>query len=281
MQVFLSGEADILISTSIIESGLDIPRANTIFIDRADRFGLADLHQLRGRVGRYRHQASAYLLYDAHNPPRGDAALRLKALEELSALGAGFQIAMRDLEIRGADNILGPQQSGHIAAVGYDMYCRLLQGAAAALKGESPPPVEQDPDLVLGVPARIPESYIAEEEMRIEALRLMEEGAARGGLEQVEEALRDRYGRPPPEVVNLARLFHLRRRAAEQRLEGIRYLPPDRFLVTHPAGRPPKGEWLEAFAAVRPVEMRETHLILPAGVAGAQAALLFLVGCFS
>src|SRR5947199_6517094 len=131
---FVRREADILVATTIIESGLDIPNANTIFINQADNYGLADLHQLRGRVGRYKHRAYAYLVLDAERSITPNASRRLKAIEEFTELGAGFKIAMRDLEIRGAGNILGTQQSGHIAAVGYEMYCQLLENAVRSLK---------------------------------------------------------------------------------------------------------------------------------------------------
>ena len=137
MLKFIRHEADILVCTTIIESGLDIPNANTILINHADRFGLSELHQLRGRVGRYKHRAYCYLLLPADRPVTPVAAKRLKAIEEYSQLGAGFKIAMRDLEIRGAGNILGPEQSGHIAAVGYEMYCQLLEEAVRQLKNEA------------------------------------------------------------------------------------------------------------------------------------------------
>ncbi len=136
MTRFINGEADVLLSTTIIESGIDIPNANTIIIDRADRFGLSDLYQLRGRVGRYKHQAYAYLLIPRHARMLTDARKRISAIKQYSALGSGFKIAMRDLEIRGAGNLLGAQQSGHITAVGFDLYCQLLKQSVAALKGE-------------------------------------------------------------------------------------------------------------------------------------------------
>jgi transcription-repair coupling factor (superfamily II helicase) len=136
MTTFINGEADILLSTTIIESGLDIPNANTIIIDRADRFGLSDLYQLRGRVGRYKHQAYAYLLLPRHAGLLADARKRITALKQYSTLGSGFKIAMRDLEIRGAGNMLGAEQSGQITAVGFDLYCQLLKQSVAALKGE-------------------------------------------------------------------------------------------------------------------------------------------------
>jgi transcription-repair coupling factor (superfamily II helicase) len=140
MTRFVNGEADVLVSTTIIESGLDIPNANTIIIDRADRFGLSELYQLRGRVGRYKHQAYAYLLLPRHAQLLTEARKRMSAIKQYSALGSGFKIAMRDLEIRGAGNLLGAQQSGHITAVGFDLYCQLLGQSISSLKGESPKP---------------------------------------------------------------------------------------------------------------------------------------------
>jgi transcription-repair coupling factor (superfamily II helicase) len=140
MTAFVNGDADVLLSTTIIESGLDIPNANTIIIDRADRFGLSDLYQLRGRVGRYKHQAYAYLLLPRHAGLLADARKRITALKQYSTLGSGFKIAMRDLEIRGAGNMLGPEQSGQITAVGFDLYCQLLKQSVAALKGEKVKP---------------------------------------------------------------------------------------------------------------------------------------------
>lgn len=136
MTQFVNGEADVLLSTTIIESGIDIPNANTIIIDRADRFGLSDLYQLRGRVGRYKHQAYAYLLLPRHAGLLTDARKRISAIKQYSSLGSGFKIAMRDLEIRGAGNLLGSQQSGHITAVGFDLYCQLLKQSVSSLKGQ-------------------------------------------------------------------------------------------------------------------------------------------------
>lgn len=138
MAAFINGEADVLVSTTIIESGIDIPNANTIIIDRADRFGLSDLYQLRGRVGRHKHQAYAYLLLPRHAALLSDVRKRISAIKQYSSLGSGFKIAMRDLEIRGAGNLLGERQSGHITAVGFDLYCQLLKQSVSALKGEKP-----------------------------------------------------------------------------------------------------------------------------------------------
>ncbi len=141
MLAFIRRKYDILVATTIIESGLDIPNVNTIFINEADKYGLADLHQLRGRVGRYKHRAYAYLLLESDKPVTPNAVKRLKAIEEFTDLGAGFKIALRDLEIRGAGNILGPEQSGHIESVGYELYCSLLESAVRALTNQPEKPL--------------------------------------------------------------------------------------------------------------------------------------------
>src|SRR5262249_8807226 len=167
---FIRHEADILVCTTIIESGLDIPNVNTILINNADRFGLSELHQLRGRVGRYKHRAYCYLLLPADRPVTPIAAKRLKAIEEYSHLGAGFKIAMRDLEIRGAGNILGPEQSGHIAAVGYEMYCQLLEEAVRQLKNQAKP-TQPDAHVDIGITAFIPKPYIANDRQRMDVYR--------------------------------------------------------------------------------------------------------------
>ena len=161
MRTFINGEADILVSTTIIESGIDIPNANTIIIDRADRFGLSELYQLRGRVGRYKHQAYAYLLLPRHAGVLTDARKRLSAMKQYSKLGSGFKIAMRDLEIRGAGNLLGSQQSGHITAIGFDLYCQLLKQSICSLRGEKIPPrvdVKIDMDFLLTNPGETTDS---------------------------------------------------------------------------------------------------------------------------
>src|SRR5271155_29086 len=144
MHQFVRREADVLVSTTIIESGLDIPTANTIFIHEAENFGLSDLHQLRGRVGRSRHRAYCYLILSGDKIISDSAAKRLKAMEEYNSLGAGFKIALRDLEIRGAGNLLGDEQSGHIAAVGYELYCQLLEEAVKRVKNQ---PIDRPPEV--------------------------------------------------------------------------------------------------------------------------------------
>jgi transcription-repair coupling factor (superfamily II helicase) len=165
MTKFVNGEADVLLSTTIIESGIDIPNANTIIIDRADRFGLSDLYQLRGRVGRYKHQAYAYLLLPRHAGLLADARKRISAIKQYSSLGSGFKIAMRDLEIRGAGNLLGSQQSGHITAVGFDLYCQLLKQSVSSLKGQKVKPrveVQTRIDFIVNDPAEVVEEVKAE-----------------------------------------------------------------------------------------------------------------------
>src|SRR6058998_1445122 len=194
MARFIAGKTDVLVCTTIIESGLDIPNANTIIIDRADQFGLADLYQLRGRVGRAEHKAYAYLLLPREMMTIGAARKRISAIKQYSSLGAGFRVAMRDLEIRGAGSILGTAQSGHIVAVGFDLYCQLLKQAVAQLKGEKPRlrldvdlrldfvvtneaefvmppkvPVQEPDSFPHKIPAFIPVTYVSDPALRIRA----------------------------------------------------------------------------------------------------------------
>ena len=197
---FVAGQIDVLVCTTIIESGLDIPSANTMFVTEADRFGLAQLHQLRGRIGRYKHRAYCYLLLPERRPVNRVAAKRLKAVEEFSDLGAGFQIAMRDLELRGAGNILGPEQSGHIAAIGYELYCQLLEQSVGKLRGEEPAP-QVAVHLELGADAYIPRSYVASSRQRMEVYRRLALARTPEELAQLADDLADAYG-PVPEAVD-------------------------------------------------------------------------------
>ncbi len=206
---FVRREADILVATTIIESGLDIPNANTLFINNADNYGLADLHQLRGRVGRFKHRAYAYFLLDGNRTVNPIAAKRLKAIEEFTELGAGFKIALRDLEIRGAGNILGTQQSGHIAAVGYDLYCQLLENAVRETKKQpSRAPLEVTVDLPWS--AYLPRDYIPGTRLRIEAYRRLARVRKLERLEDFRTELRDRYGPVPEPAEWLLRLTKIR-----------------------------------------------------------------------
>jgi transcription-repair coupling factor (superfamily II helicase) len=237
MARFISGKVDVLVCTTIIESGLDIPNANTIIIDRADRFGLADLYQLRGRVGRAEHKAYAYLLLPREMMAIGAARKRINAIKQYSSLGAGFRIAMRDLEIRGAGSILGTAQSGHIMAVGFDLYCQLLKQAVAQLKGEKLR-VRLDVDLRLEfvatneaefvhlgpqtrVAAFVPTSFIADASLRIRAYRDIAEITSREQLDRLGRDWRDRFGSFPMAVDNLFLLTEIKFAAARSGISRV------------------------------------------------------------
>ncbi len=241
MLKFLRREADILVSTTIIESGLDIPTANTMFINEADHFGLADLHQLRGRVGRYKHRAYCYLLLPADRPITDTGARRLKAIEQFSMLGAGFKIAMRDLEIRGAGNILGKEQSGHIAAVGYEMYCKLLEQEARRLQhAESIEPVKTHLELPLPGGAgglRIPPQYVPSEKHRMEAYKRISRCLSLDQLDEVVEDLRQAYGDPPPAAAALIEMAELRIAASMLGVRTVRLDGPDVIFRLDPSAK--------------------------------------------
>jgi transcription-repair coupling factor (superfamily II helicase) len=210
---FIEHRCDVLLSTTIIESGLDIPNANTIFINEADRYGLAELHQLRGRVGRYKHQAHCYLLIGRHKHLNPEASRRLHAIQEYSQIGAGFGIAMRDLEIRGAGNLLGTQQSGHIAAVGYELYCQLLENAVRQLTHQ-PPRLSVEVEINLPIEAFIPADYVPEIRHKIDLYRRLSRLDSIDQLRDIERELDDRFGPPPASVKRLLELAELRIDAA-------------------------------------------------------------------
>lgn len=225
MARFVNGQTDVLVSTTIIESGIDIPNANTIIIDRADLFGLADLYQLRGRVGRAGHKAYAFLMIPRSQMTTGDARKRINAMKQYTALGSGFKIAMRDLEIRGAGNLLGTQQSGHIIAVGFEMYCQMLKSAVNKHQGKR---ATGRVETVLAIdfvafteavwlaakdqklPAFIPATYITEPTQRIPAYRQVAEISSLKELADLTRQWRDRYGRPPHSVENLLKCTELK-----------------------------------------------------------------------
>src|SRR6202041_796006 len=198
---FMHHEADILVSTTIIENGLDIPLCNTILINRADRMGLSELYQLRGRVGRSDRRAYAYLLVPAEGSLTSIARQRLAALKEFSDLGAGFRIAALDLELRGAGNLLGREQHGHIEAVGFDMYCQMMERAVAERKGEAVTP-ERRAVLNLGQEIRIPPEYIESENLRLRIYKRISGVTAQNERDEVRRELEDRFGPPPPAVEN-------------------------------------------------------------------------------
>jgi transcription-repair coupling factor (superfamily II helicase) len=232
MRSFAQGEFDVLLCTTIIESGLDIPNANTILIDRADRFGLAELYQLRGRVGRSKHKAYAYMLLptQAHVDPT--ARKRIQAIKQYSGAGTGFRLAMRDLEIRGAGNLLGASQSGHIAAVGFGLYCQLLRHTIAQKKGEPLPPVI-DVDLIFDFlslspsdtgashSALIPATYIEDERLRVGMYRRIAETGFVKEVRALRTSFRDRFGPIPAECERLLKLAEIRILAAGKKIKSI------------------------------------------------------------
>ena len=241
MTEFVNGEADVLLSTTIIESGLDIPNANTIIIDRADRFGLSELYQLRGRVGRYKHQAYAYLLLPRHARLLTDVRKRISAMKQYASLGSGFKIAMRDLEIRGAGNLLGAEQSGHITAVGFELYCQLLKQSVGTLKGEKVKPrvevrvaldflesgeVMRDACSVNSASrithhASLPHNYVTEPHHRIEIYRKLAQATDKAALDALQKELRDRFGPLPPPVELLLAVGELKILASEKNVTSI------------------------------------------------------------
>ncbi|MCK4628748.1 MAG: hypothetical protein KAT56_07065, partial [Sedimentisphaerales bacterium] len=223
---FVSYKADVLVCTTIIESGLDIPNANTIIINDADRFGLAELHQLRGRVGRYKNRAYAYMLLPSRRSINPTAAKRLMAIEEYSQLGSGFRIALRDLEIRGAGNLLGIKQSGHIDAVGYELYCQLL-AAAVRRQRKEPEPLRITTHLELKISNHIPRSYITADRQRMDVYRRLATSSGSEDLDQLEKDLTDLFGRPPCSVRDLLQLAEIRILASRWSIRSIIQEEPD------------------------------------------------------
>jgi len=232
MQKFVHGNYDVLLCTTIIESGLDIPNVNTIIIDRADRFGIADLYQLRGRVGRSTRKAYAYLLLPAHARLDPASRKRVSTMKRYSRLGSGFNLALRDLELRGAGSLLGTQQSGHVAAIGFLLYCQLLKRTVSGLKGQPLPPVVDvvlrldfislSPDAaVTNNGAVIPPGYIPTERLRINAYRRIAEATNVADVKNVRKELKDRYGQIPPPVNRLLKLATIRVSAAAMSISSV------------------------------------------------------------
>jgi transcription-repair coupling factor (superfamily II helicase) len=222
MAKFVAGSLNVLVTTTIIESGIDIPNANTIIINRADRFGLAELYQIKGRVGRSRQKAYAYLLTPAEEALSDVARTRLRAIQELSELGAGFRIAAQDLETRGAGNLLGKQQSGHIAAVGIDLYTQMMEEAMAELKGEDAAG-EPDTQINLRASAFIPESYIGDVGLRLAAYKEISSAGDEPDLSRIAADLRDRYGPLPEPAENLLTIMSVKiiaKHAMVSRIDG-------------------------------------------------------------
>ncbi|MFP5257217.1 MAG: transcription-repair coupling factor [Acidimicrobiia bacterium] len=225
---FWEGEYDVLVCTTIIESGIDMPTVNTLVVDRADLLGLGQLHQLRGRVGRSGQRAYAYLFVPQDRVLTEEAYERLKTIGEATELGSGFKIAMRDLEIRGAGNLLGTGQSGHIAAVGYDLYCQMVTEAVAELKGE---PVKEPAEIKLDLPlaANLPTAYVAKEELRLEAYRRLAAVTADAEVDDIRAEWEDRYGPPPPEAEALLQVARLRAECARTGIRELTVVAPSGY----------------------------------------------------
>jgi transcription-repair coupling factor (superfamily II helicase) len=274
MVKFIRHEADILVCTTIIESGLDIPNVNTILINQADRFGLSELHQLRGRVGRYKHRAYCYLLLPADRPVTPVAAKRLKAIEEYSHLGAGFKIAMRDLEIRGAGNILGPEQSGHIATVGYEMYCQLLEGAVRQLKNE-PKPLQPDAHVDIGITAILPKSYIPGDRQRLDVYRRLTRCTDLKMLRELEKDVTDAFGEPPRQAMVLFALTELRLLAGMYGIQSIIRKDPD-VVLTVIDGAKAQSVLLGAPGSLRVIDEKTVYIRPPAVYLEPETLLLML-----
>jgi transcription-repair coupling factor (superfamily II helicase) len=261
MLQFLNREFDLLLCTTIIESGLDIASVNTIIINHAERFGLAQLYQLRGRVGRGTRQAYAYLLIPGDLLLSADARKRIEAIEEFSELGSGFQLATRDLEIRGAGNLLGAQQSGHIASVGFDLYCQMLSEAIQTTRGETVR-VRVDPELRLEIQGHIPTVYVDSEAQRLELYRRLATVEDDGALHALQQEIRDRFGPLPVSVTHLLAVVALKILARQLALERIESKQRAALLTFHP--QTPVGStvllrWLEATETL--FQFRSDHVI--------------------
>jgi transcription-repair coupling factor (superfamily II helicase) len=246
---FVEHRYDLLLATTIIESGLDIPNANTIFINDADHYGLSELHQLRGRVGRYKHQAYCYLMVAPHKHLTPEASKRLRAIEEFSQMGAGFAISMRDLEIRGAGNLLGTQQSGHIAAIGYELYCHLLEDAVRKAQN-LPPKISAEVDIDLPIEAFLPPQYVEDLRHKIDLYRRIAKIDHADQIGEIKNELVDRFGALPPPAVRMLKIAELRLDAALWQISAITNDP--RFLVLHYSDR----RRIEQLAKRSPVPVR-------------------------
>jgi transcription-repair coupling factor (superfamily II helicase) len=296
MTDFVAGRYNVLVCTTIIESGLDIPNCNTLIIEGADRFGLSQLYQLRGRVGRFKHQAYAYLLLHRHTRLLDAARQRMNTLRQHTQLGAGFRIAMRDLELRGAGNLLGPEQSGHIVGVGFELYCQLLRQSVARLKGDktaaairasvkldfvfvgeggpaegSPQGRREDgytalkdaedeaggPDIGR-IQARIPASYIGETRLRIDLYRRLAMADSPAAVRQIEAELRDRFGKPA-EVRTLLLVTEIRV-LAEQK--GILSVESESNRLKCLRGSGQRDDWVMIGVPVSKVDRPRPHLRL-------------------
>jgi transcription-repair coupling factor (superfamily II helicase) len=267
MLQFVEGELDILVATTIVESGLDIPRANTMFVARADAFGLAQLYQLRGRIGRSKERAYAYLLVPEPEHITDEARRRLEALQRFTELGAGFQIASQDLEIRGGGELLGAKQSGSIAAVGFDQYVKMLEAAVAELRGQ-PIHSEVDPELAIETPGFIPDDYVPDPGQRLELYKRLSAVVDDDELGAVMTEIADRYGPPPGEVVLLGELMGMKAIARKIGVVALEISAARVAIALPPGHTPPAGPWRRLpdgrYAATPPARPALLAL-LPAG----------------
>jgi len=207
---FVNNESNVLVATTIIESGIDIPNVNTIIILDADRFGLSQLYQLRGRVGRSTRMSYAYLMHQKDKVLTEVAEKRLRAIKEFTEFGAGFHIAMRDLEIRGAGNLLGTEQHGHMMNIGYELYCKLVDDAVRALGGEIVNPDREETSIEIDLPAYIPDTYISDELLKLQMYKKIAAIRDDEDEEEILDELIDRFGEPPKEALNLVKVSHIR-----------------------------------------------------------------------
>jgi transcription-repair coupling factor (superfamily II helicase) len=221
MLEFLDRKTDVLVSTMIIESGIDMPSVNTLVVDRADTLGLAQLYQLRGRVGRSSHRAHAYLLVPSRRVLTEDAEKRLRVIEEFDELGVGFKIALKDMEIRGAGNLLGPEQHGFILGLGFDLYVKLLEEAVAGLKGAASE-VKPEPRLLTDWSAYLPDDYVPDEHEKLALYRKLADTRDAATIDDVTLELMDRFGQLPPPAIALVELRRLRLLGAQGQVESLR-----------------------------------------------------------
>jgi transcription-repair coupling factor (superfamily II helicase) len=247
MRLFLDGEADVLLATAIIENGLDIPNANTLLVNRADRFGLAQLYQLRGRVGRSDRLAFAYFLVPPNQALTPTARARLAAIQEFCELGAGFRIAARDLEIRGAGNLLGAEQHGFLEAVGFETYCQLLEEAVAELEGR-PAVVQREVELRLGMDLQLPERYLPEPSLRLSFYKRLAACDDDEALAELLEEMADRCGTAPPQVADLANAQRVRTAARRAGVASVARRGGRWRLRLDPA-TPPSANFVDAVSA--------------------------------
>ncbi len=236
MQRFVAGEVDVLVSTMIVESGLDVSNANTMIVHNSHHFGLAQLYQLRGRVGRGHRRAYCYLLVPDLVDP--DAERRLKVLEHHTELGSGYRIALRDLELRGAGNLLGAEQSGHAHAVGVDLYMRWLSETVRALRGEGTPSERPPTEVTLDGPAHLPDEYIPDEDAKLDLYRRLARAEELGEIAALREELRDRFGPLPAEAERLLEVSELRALGAPLGLQSVLVRGDDARLKFRPDAAP-------------------------------------------